>query len=865
MKGENPNKYKRILLRCVYAMAVCAVVFIFTDARAKNDKPAYDEMFKAGNTKEVTMSLSADHTNETATEIFSLPAIGNNVYAATQKFSIGPFTASRPFILLSARWDESRAEAVTDVTLRVRARNTNSDPWSEWQELEQLKDFRDERDVVPGRVRTEPLMVDESREFEVQLTLTTLDPRVTPQVANLSFTAIGTQSDTPPLFLPLTRGRTVNDNHKGPPLKKGEDEGGGVKAALNGAGELNIITRASWSADESLRVSATGEDLWPETHGEVKAFVVHHTGGTNGGSDPAATVRAIQRYHGKTLGWGDIGYNYLIAPDGRIYEGRRGGEGVVGGHTYNDKKKIGYNTGTIGIAILGNYDSKDTFTDAARESLAKLITEKSFEHEIIPDGENTLKDISIPAVIAHKDIDATICPGAGIMNELIRVRQLARADLDAQGGLAAITRRATFVGQSDSSILIKPGQSKTIWISYRNDGNTSWKNYLNSPVQLADASVKQRLAALSSSITAALTQPSASFRDENKRDVPRLSASMVRMAQVVDDEVRPLETPVAQTSALTFTQPNVAPGETVIIPLAITMPPNAAGVENRDYILTWGNIGYFPGSDFHIAIETTEAEWAGKVEFLETPTTTRTGVLTQGVVRVRNRGLKTWLKGSVMLLLTDIAGGEPKWDMAGWPLPMGRILSNEATVKPNEVATFPLPLTATTPGFFETLLSFKYLPDIGTVPSTLIETLKLPDLPGASGSFATTVAPSGQIELIKPQFPTRIRPSRTVYLTLRVKNTGDKILKGGKTAFLTQTSADGAKSPFYVKSDWLSDTKPTYLYQTSLKPGKVGTFTWRMKAPAKKGTYTEKLTFTTAEGGGLINGKTEYTFTVKVE
>ena len=38
-----------------------------------------------------------------------------------------------------------------------------------------------------------------------------------------------------------------------------------------------------------------------------------------------------------------------------------------------------------------------------------------------------------------------------------------------------------------------------------------------------------------------------------------------------------------------------------------------------------------------------------------------------------------------------------------------------------------------------------------------------------------------------------------------------------------------------------------------------------MKAPAIKGMHTETLTFTTSDGGGLINGKSTYTFTIKVE
>ena len=33
-------------------------------------------------------------------------------------------------------------------------------------------------------------------------------------------------------------------------------------------------------------------------------------------------VRGTQNYHMDSLGWSDIGYNYLIGDDGRIYEGR---------------------------------------------------------------------------------------------------------------------------------------------------------------------------------------------------------------------------------------------------------------------------------------------------------------------------------------------------------------------------------------------------------------------------------------------------------------------------------------------------------------------------------------------------------------
>jgi len=40
-------------------------------------------------------------------------------------------------------------------------------------------------------------------------------------------------------------------------------------------------------------------------------------------------MRSLQRYHGATLRWSDIGYHYLIDGEGNIYEGRAGGKYVL--------------------------------------------------------------------------------------------------------------------------------------------------------------------------------------------------------------------------------------------------------------------------------------------------------------------------------------------------------------------------------------------------------------------------------------------------------------------------------------------------------------------------------------------------------
>ncbi|NUQ95492.1 MAG: N-acetylmuramoyl-L-alanine amidase, partial [Streptomyces sp.] len=82
-----------------------------------------------------------------------------------------------------------------------------------------------------------------------------------------------------------------------------------------------IVTRRGWGADEDLR-----ERGFAYTK-KVKAAFVHHTssGNTYRCSQAASVIRAIYRYHVVSMGWRDIGYNFLVDKCGTIYEGRAGG------------------------------------------------------------------------------------------------------------------------------------------------------------------------------------------------------------------------------------------------------------------------------------------------------------------------------------------------------------------------------------------------------------------------------------------------------------------------------------------------------------------------------------------------------------
>ena len=124
------------------------------------------------------------------------------------------------------------------------------------------------------------------------------------------------------------------------------------------------MPRSAWRADESIR--RAGPFFAPD----VKLAVVHHTAGSNGYSqaEAAAIVRGIEIYHVKGNGWNDIGYNFLVDRFGQVYEGRYGGieRNVIGAHAQ------GFNTGSVGVSVLGEYSSL-AVSAQARDSLERLL------------------------------------------------------------------------------------------------------------------------------------------------------------------------------------------------------------------------------------------------------------------------------------------------------------------------------------------------------------------------------------------------------------------------------------------------------------------------------------------------------------
>lgn len=178
----------------------------------------------------------------------------------------------------------------------------------------------------------------------------------------------------------------------------------------------SVVSRAGWGADETLRFNSLGE-IWPPEYWYVKAVIVHHSDtGPSNNDDPSKDVRAIYRYHAITQGWGDIGYNFLIDWRGVIYEGRYGGPNVVGGHAYQ------YNYGSIGICLIGDFQSK-TPTPEQQDALVRLIAWHAATQDINPLGDMFFVDRIIQPISGHRDVIQTDCPGDAAYALLPGVRQ----------------------------------------------------------------------------------------------------------------------------------------------------------------------------------------------------------------------------------------------------------------------------------------------------------------------------------------------------------------------------------------------------------------------------------------------------------
>ncbi len=283
-----------------------------------------------------------------------------------------------PFLALSAKWS-SVISKTAKLTVSVRA-STNGNDWSAWQ-----------LSSLDGDPRTQAglfFFAPESKFMQYRIEMERDAKRIAPLLKSLQFRFIS--------------------------------PGATPQAELANLRAAQPLTRAQWYCPVTNfkpKVQAT----------RINHLIVHHTATANDATDWPAVVRTIWNFHAVTNGWRDVGYHYLIDPNGVLYEGRAGGDKVAGIHFSC------CNTGTIGIAMLGNYLSAAP-TEAARQSLKNLLATKCQQFQLDPLGSSfhASTGLQLPHIAGHQDANAsrsghacagTHCPGESLYALLPTIRQ----------------------------------------------------------------------------------------------------------------------------------------------------------------------------------------------------------------------------------------------------------------------------------------------------------------------------------------------------------------------------------------------------------------------------------------------------------
>jgi hypothetical protein len=367
--------------------------------------------------------------SEAAVETVAVPAGPADPALRTASTSS---TTVEPFEMIGASWVGSND---LEVEVRVRADGT----WKAWEHLDVDGDIGGD-DLEPGpRSVTQPLWVTSADAYELRVPDGADDVQVH-----------------------LVRSTTSTD---------GTAASGDFTTASTVPGAPATFPRSAWGARAPKAVHFT----------TAKMAFVHHDAGTNDYSadQVPAILRGIQAYHMDAQGWDDIAYNFLVDKWGRIWEGRgRLDQTVRGGHTG------GFNTGSIGIAVLGNYTQVSPSASAIGAT-ADIIGWTLGRAGADPLGTATMTAgghpnsrypvagtvVTLPAVSGHLDVSYTSCPGA-LYGALPAIRQRA--------ALRAAQANSPF-GSVDSVRQVPGGVRVSGWaIDPNSDSPTSVHIYVGS-------------------------------------------------------------------------------------------------------------------------------------------------------------------------------------------------------------------------------------------------------------------------------------------------------------------------------------------------------------------------------------------------
>ncbi len=683
------------------------------------------------------LEVRADQTSGVTAESLQQSSFGElsgSPFLFDQNFTSPVITADKPFNVIGFKWSGG-----DNISFQVQTRQKNG--WTDWQSMPAMEDIfgkgvtgtkvTDLLFVQPAsQLRYRYEAVGEIEEIEI-ITLSSIENR-------------GTFG-----FLSRWLGSLI------------------PKATA----KVNVITRADWGADEAIT-------FWQPEYVQPEKFIIHHTAGSDGSDNPESTVRAIQYWHAVVMGWGDIGYNYLVDINGNVFEGRKGGDGVIAAHAYRasncnevrfggGNEGVDFNRGSIGIALLGNFEDNNP-SNKAVDAAARLIAEKAELFSINPTGTSQFRDLpDLPNIAGHIDVDCTLCPGENLYDELPELRTLSQNYL----GESRLTYRAKFLKASVQSVKLAAGAAKKITADFKNTGSATWRT----------------------------------------KDTPILITAAAPSSLKNDDWI----------NSFRVTKPlagSVAPGETASFEFYIKAPADQLEL-TETFQLAYKNLPLL-NTDFQIRVEVTGLDWAARLDSNTINETTFLGASLLVKIAYINAGAQTWTKDTIRLKIYDLGDSASRYKDSSWPDDYGDIRLDQKSVAPGQTGTFSFTeLSPINPGRYKQIFRLFY---------------NQTEVINSEVSMINRVDSMYRARLVSTTLPLAVLQGWQPRVNLKFKNIG--VATWDSNVRLEIYDLGNNLSRFY-SSRWPARSGNIRLIENQVRPGEIGTFEFTMEAPRLTGLF----------------------------
>lgn len=193
---------------------------------------------------------------------------------------------------------------------------------------------------------------------------------------------------------------------------------------------LVVVSRDAWGSKPQPM---------PTTRRHVpKLITIHHAGVLwKAGTDPAQNARNLQKFSQNEKKWPDVPYHFMVAPDGRVFEGRD----VNYEPDSNTKYPL---NGVLNIELMGNFEEQRVSVEQLRATtllIAKLCRELKLD----------------PATIrGHGDAaqGQTVCPGKDFKRYIDDGTIRAWVEAELRGESAAIEEKPALDGGPTTRIAL---------------------------------------------------------------------------------------------------------------------------------------------------------------------------------------------------------------------------------------------------------------------------------------------------------------------------------------------------------------------------------------------------------------------------